>query len=84
MIICHQLLRPFWNNPLWRGTQLFASSFLGNFVHFVDRDIVNEASGSADMLLTRAIIWPETAVGTSRSTINLWTVIKFYRSSFHD
>jgi hypothetical protein len=84
MITCYQLVIPFWNNPLGRGTQLFATGFFGNFVHFVDREIVNEAGRCINMLLARAVIWAEAAIGAGRSAINLWTVVGCCRSSFHD
>jgi hypothetical protein len=83
MITHYQLFIPVWNNPLGRCTKLFAPSFLGNFVHSVDRDIVNKVGGSTDMLLTRTIIWPQAAIGASLGTIYLWTVVGFDRGSFH-
>ena len=84
MIVHYQLFIPFRNNPLGRGTQLFATSFLGDFVHFIDRDIINKVSRRTDMLLARAVIWPHTSIDARCGAVNPWTVISFCRSSFHD
>jgi hypothetical protein len=83
MITCYRLFRPFWNNPLGWSAQLFAAGFLGNFVHSIDRHIVNKISSSTDMLLAGAVVWPEATIGASRGTVNLWTVVGIDRSSFH-
>jgi hypothetical protein len=83
MITHYRLFIPVWNNPLGRRAQLFAPSFLGNFVHSLDRHIVYKVGGSTDMLLARAVIWSQATIGASSGTIYLWTVVGFDRSSFH-